>query len=185
MKGNIILGVTGSIAAYKAAELASRLTKLGYSVHVIMTRSAQEFITPLTFQTITGNKVHIDMFPLVEAPEVHHISLAKGANLVLFAPATANLMGKLANGIADDMLTTVSLAAWQKPRLLCPAMNTAMYDNPITQKNLQTLRDLGCRVVEPREALLACGDLGRGALAEVEDIVKAAVEILEAGYETH
>ena len=183
MEKDIILGVSGSIAAYKAAELARGLQKAGHRVHVIMTKSAQEFITPLTFQSLTGNKVHTEMFERLDAPDIHHISLAKRASLVLLAPASANLVGKLAGGIADDMLTTVALAAWQVPTLLCPAMNTAMYDNPIHQRNLQTLREtLGYRILEPQSGLLACGDTGRGALAPVEEILNAALLIVEEGH---
>lgn len=176
---HIVLGITGSIAAYRGADLARRLTKMGCSVHVILTKSAQEFIPAMTFQTLTGNRVCTDMFEKVDHPDVEHISLAKQADLVLYAPATANLIGKLANGIADDMLTTVAMAAWQKPNVLCPAMNTSMYENPIVQANLRKLRDFGYRIVEPKSALLACGDTGRGALASLEEIVAAVKEILE------
>lgn len=179
MSKQIVMGVTGSIAAYKAAEIAHGLLKKGYVLHVIMTKSAEEFIAPLTFQTLTRNKVYTDMFECIDAPDVRHISLAQRADLVLLAPATANLIGKLANGIADDMLTTVVMAAWRKPTVLCPAMNTAMYQNPIHQENLRKLRDIGYRLVEPRSADLACGDVGKGALADVEDIIRAATLILE------
>jgi phosphopantothenoylcysteine decarboxylase/phosphopantothenoylcysteine decarboxylase/phosphopantothenate--cysteine ligase len=179
MSRHVVLGVTGSVAAYKAAEIARQLVKAGCRVHVILTESAQEFITPLTFQSLTKEKVHTHMFERVDAPDIHHISLAKQADLVLLAPATANLIGKLASGIADDMLTTVAMAAWEKPTILCPAMNTAMYENPIQQANLKKLQDFGYTIVEPKEALLACGDKGRGALADVEDIVATALRILE------
>lgn len=183
MGKDVLLGVTGSIAAYKAAELARELTRAGHSVHVVMTKSAQEFITPLTFQTLTGNKVHTEMFGLLEAPSVEHISLAKRADLVILAPATANFIGKLAGGIADDMLTTVCMAAWRKPMLLCPAMNTAMYENPFHQENLRKLQTiLNCTVLQPRQGELACGDVGRGAMAQVSDILAAARERLEGPY---
>jgi phosphopantothenoylcysteine decarboxylase/phosphopantothenoylcysteine decarboxylase/phosphopantothenate--cysteine ligase len=178
---NIILGVTGSIAVYKAAEIANLLTKSGHSVHVIMTTAAQKFVTPLTFQTLTKNRVYTEMFDEIAYEDVRHISLAKGADAVIAAPASANLIGKLAGGIADDMLTTVMMAAWQKPTLICPAMNTAMYESPATQANIQTLTNRGVRVVEPREAVLACGDLGRGALASVDIIVAEVAKILEEG----
>lgn len=177
---HIVLGVTGSIAAYKAADLSSRLTKLGYSVHVIMTKSAQEFITSLTFQTITKNSVADDMFAKIDHTDVHHISLAKQADLVLIAPATANIIGKLANGIADDMLSTVAMAAWRKPLMICPAMNTNMYENPANQANMKTLAERGAHFVEPKAALLACGDVGKGALADVDSIVAAVQELLNA-----
>ncbi|MEG2000053.1 MAG: flavoprotein [Evtepia sp.] len=176
---HIVLGVSGSIAAYKAAELANQLTKAGYGVHVILTEAAQQFITPLTFQTLTKNKVHTGLFEAAVPMEVEHISLAKRADLVLLAPATANLIGKLANGIADDMLTTVAMAAWRKPTIICPAMNTQMYENPAQLENLARLQARGCTVVEPKSALLACGDIGKGAFADFFDImvaVKAALE---------
>ncbi len=174
---HILLGVTGSIAAYKAVDLASRLGKEGHSVHTILTKAAVQFIAPLTFQTITGNKAVTDMFENY-VPEVEHISLAKQADLALIAPATANFIAKAAAGIADDMLTTTLLAVRDTPILVCPAMNTAMYENPITQRNIRTLRELGYRFVEPREARLACGDVGRGALADLDTILSAVREEL-------
>ena len=176
---HIILGVTGSIAAYKAADIANTLTKKGHSVHVIMTDAATKLITPLTLQTLTKNKVHTDMFDEYKPSEVQHISLAKQADLMLIAPATANFIAKAAAGIADDMLTTVLCAFINKPVIICPAMNTNMYINPITQRNMDTLRELGFTFVEPREALLACGDLGKGALADVDTIIEAAMEFLK------
>ena len=171
MKKNIILGITGSIAAYKAADIANTLTKEGHSVHVIMTKAAMEFITPLTLQTLTKNKVHTDQFAPYIPSEVEHISLAQKADLFLVAPASADFIAKAAAGIADDMLTTVLLAAGNIPILVAPAMNTAMYENPITQRNIKMLTEFGFQFIEPREALLACGDLGKGALAETEDIL--------------
>ncbi len=175
---NIILGCTGSIAAYKTADIANRLTKEGFSVHCIMTYAAQKFITPLTLQTLTKNKVCTDMFDEYVPSEVQHISLAKSADLMLIAPATANFIGKAASGIADDMLTTVFMAVRGIPVVICPAMNTAMYENPVTQRNIRTLAELGYLFVEPREARLACGDLGRGALADVDRIVDFVMERL-------
>ncbi|AEY67955.1 bifunctional phosphopantothenoylcysteine decarboxylase/phosphopantothenate--cysteine ligase CoaBC [Clostridium sp. BNL1100] len=168
---NIILGVTGSIAAYKAADIANILTKRGYNVDVIMTKSAMEFITPLTFQSLTKNKVYWNMFEEITPKEIKHISLAKKADLCLLAPASANLIGKIASGIADDMLTTVVMAMNKIPVYICPAMNTNMYNNPIVQRNIRTLSELGYRFIDPKEAVLACGDLGKGALADVETIV--------------
>ena len=176
---NIILGVTGSIAAYKAADIANVLTKQGVGVHVIMTESACKLITPLTFQTLTKNKVHTDMWDEYQPSEVQHISLAKKADLMLIAPATANFIAKAAAGIADDMLTTVLAAFINKPVIICPAMNTAMYENPVTQRNIQTLKELGFTFVDPREAMLACGDLGKGALADVDTILEATEEFLK------
>lgn len=168
---NIILGVTGSIAAYKAADIANTLTKNGNSVHVIMTKAGQEFITPLTFQTLTKNKVHTDMFADYIPSEVEHISLAQKADIAVIAPASADFIAKAAAGIADDMLTTVILALKDKPIIICPAMNTAMYENPITQRNICTLKEYGFHFVEPRKAMLACGVVGQGALAEVDVIL--------------
>ncbi len=168
---NIILGVTGSVAAYKAAYIASILTKRGYNVDVIMTKSAMEFVTPLTFQSLTKNKVYWNMFEEIIPKEIKHISLAKKADLCLIAPASANVIGKIATGIADDMLTTVVMAMNQVPIFICPAMNTNMYNNPIVQRNIRTLSELGYRFIDPKEAVLACGDLGKGALADVETIV--------------
>jgi phosphopantothenoylcysteine decarboxylase/phosphopantothenoylcysteine decarboxylase/phosphopantothenate--cysteine ligase len=167
----IILGVTGSIAAYKAADIANQLTKSGIAVHTIMTESATQFVAPLTFQALTKNKVYTDMFETAFCPDVRHISLAQKADCCAIAPATANIIGKIASGIADDMLTTVVMAIKDKPIVICPAMNTAMYENPITQCNIAKLRDLGYLFVEPKESRLACGDLGKGALADTETII--------------
>lgn len=175
---HIILGITGSIAAYKAADIANALTKEGNAVHTIMTKSGTEFITPLTLQTLTKNKVYTDMFEAYEPSKVEHISLARRADLFLVAPASADFIAKAAAGIADDMLTTVLLAFCNKPIVICPAMNTAMYENPITQRNIKMLREYGFHFAEPREARLACGDLGRGALADVETIVSKVKEYL-------
>jgi len=175
----IILGVTGSIAAYKAADIANDLTKRGVAVHVIMTRAAQKLIAPITFQTLTRHRVYTDLFSDIYEPDVRHISLAQGACLCLVAPATANMIGKIAGGIADDMLSTVVMAMGGKPVLIAPAMNTAMYENPIVQENIRKLCGLNYRFIEPRQARLACGDVGRGALAEVEAIVKAVEEAFE------
>ncbi|MDR0885219.1 MAG: phosphopantothenoylcysteine decarboxylase [Clostridiales Family XIII bacterium] len=168
---NILLGVTGSIAAYKACEIASKLVKAGHTIDCIMTKSAQEFITPLSLQTITKNKVVTDMFRRLEVAEVEHISLAQKADIVLIAPATGNIIAKLAQGVADDMLTTVVLAAYKKRRIFAPAMNTDMYENPITQRNIAILKDQGWEMIEPIKKVLACGDYGNGALADVEDIL--------------
>ena len=175
----IILGITGSIAAYKAAEIANRLTKLNISVHTIMTDAATKFITPLTFQTLTKNKVYMDMFEEIFYHDVRHISLAQKADCFLIAPASANIIGKIAAGIADDMLTTVIMAFKNKPIIICPAMNTAMYENPITQRNIKTLTELGYLFIEPKESRLACGDLGKGALADIDEIIKITVSRLE------
>ena len=177
---NILLGVTGSIAAYKAADITSRLTKPGHNVDVILTESGSRIITPLTLQTLSRNKVYMDMFEEITPSEVKHISLAKKADVVLIAPATANIIGKIAYGIADDFLSTVVMAAANDtPVFIAPAMNTNMYENPIVQDNIEKLRSYGYRFIEPKESLLACGDLGKGALADVDTIV----EIIEGSKE--
>ncbi|HEX2925789.1 MAG TPA: bifunctional phosphopantothenoylcysteine decarboxylase/phosphopantothenate--cysteine ligase CoaBC [Ruminiclostridium sp.] len=178
---NIVLGVTGSVAAYKAAEISNILTKRGFNVDVIMTKSAVEFITPLTFQSLTKNKVYHNMFEEITPSEIKHISLAKKADLCLIAPASANVIGKIASGIADDMLTTVVMAMKKVPVYICPAMNTNMYENPIVQRNIKTLSEIGYRFIEPREAVLACGDLGKGALADVDTIISKVEEYFKAG----
>ncbi len=161
----VILGVSGGIAAYKMANVASALRKSGADVHVIMTKNATEFITPLTFETLTKNRCVVDTFARDFQYDVAHISLAKAADLILVAPATADVIAKMAHGIADDMLTTVVLAAKCK-KLVAPAMNTAMLENPITADNLQTLKRYGFEVIEPACGMLACEDVGRGKLPE-------------------
>ena len=168
----ILLGVTGGIAAYKAADLASRLTKEGCDVHVILTQNATEFITPLTFETLTGNKCLTSTFDRNFEWDVKHVSLAKCADAVVIAPATANVIAKLAHGLADDMLTTTVLAA-TCPKLVFPAMNTAMYENPITQDHIECLRRYGFTVAEPASGVLACKDVGKGRLPDTDTIVSA------------
>ncbi len=174
----IILGVTGSISAYKAAEIANLLTKNNLNVHTIMTQSATKLITPYTFQSLTKNKVYTEMFDDNFYPDIRHISLAKKADCFLIAPATANIIGKIASGIADDMLTTVVMAIKDKPVIICPAMNTAMYENPITQDNIKKLKMYGYIFVEPKESLLACGDIGKGALADIDTIIAKVNEAI-------
>ena len=168
LKGKtVLLGVSSSIAAYKAASLASLLVKQHANVHVLMTQNATRFISPMVFETLTGNKAPVDTFDRCFQFDVEHISLAKQADIVMVAPATANVAAKLAHGIADDMLTTTVLAC-KCPRLLSPAMNTQMYENPVTQDNLRILREYGWQVVEPASGHLACGDSGKGKLPEPE-----------------
>ena len=167
----VILGVTGSIAAYKAADLASRLVKQHAQVHVIMTRNAAEFITPVTFETLTGNKCLTDTFDRNFSFEVEHISLAKKADIALVAPATANVIAKMAHGLADDMLTTTLLAC-TCPVLIAPAMNTRMYENPITQDNLAFLEGYGFGIIEPETGHLACGDTGKGKFPDTDVILE-------------
>ena len=166
----VVLGVTGSIAAYKAASLASALKKLHCDVQVIMTANAANFINPVTFETLTGRKCLVDTFDRNFSFEVEHISVAKRADLVLVAPASANVIGKLAHGIADDMLTT-TLMACTCPKLISPAMNTAMYENPVLQDNLRLLEKYGYQIIEPASGHLACGDSGKGKMPEPDELL--------------
>ena len=171
---HIVVGITGGIAAFKTCQMVSDLTKK-YEVQVIMTPHATNFIHPLTFETLTGRKCLIDTFDRNFSYEVEHISVAKWADAFVVAPATANVIAKFAHGICDDMLTTTFLAC-KAPKVIAPAMNTNMYDNPITHQNLQSLRSLGMQIVEPVSGLLACGDTGRGKMADI-DIIEEAVEM--------
>ena len=173
----VVIGVSGGIAVYKTLDVISRLRKLGVNVNVIMTKSATEFVTPLSFQSLSQNYVVCDMFEDPKTWDVEHISLAKRADVFLIAPATANVIGKIANGIADDMLTTTVMATKAKV-LIAPAMNTNMYENPILQKNINTLKELGYNFVEPESGRLACGDTGKGKLASPETIVNEVVKLL-------
>lgn len=173
----IILGVTGGIAAYKAAELTRLLIRAGSNLHVIMTRGAAEFVTPLTFQTLSKNPVHTDIFSLTQEADVGHISLADRADLFVIAPATANIIGKTANGIADDLLSTTVMAT-KAPVLLAPAMNCNMYENPIVQENMEKLKKYGYHFIEPETGALACGYEGKGRMAEPADILEEIETIL-------
>lgn len=175
----VILGVTGGIAVYKAVELLRLLTKAGADVHVIMTRAAQEFVTPLTFQTLSANPVHTELFNLISEREIGHIALADRADLLIIAPATANIIAKLACGIADDMLTTTVMAT-KAPLLIAPAMNVNMYTNPIYRENEEKLRRAGHLFVPPEKGALACGWEGEGKLAAPEAILEAALTALAA-----
>lgn len=166
----VLLGVSSSIAAYKAAALASLLKKQGASVHVIMTKNAVQFISPLTFEELTGNRCVVDTFDRNFTYQVEHVALAKQADLAIVAPATANVLAKLSWGLADDMLTTTLLAC-RCPRLAAPAMNTAMYENPVTQDNLKRLKEYGWTLLEPAVGLLACGDVGAGKMMEPADMI--------------
>ncbi len=173
----VVLGVSGGIAVYKAVELLRLLTKSGAQVHVIMTKNAQEFVTPLTFQTLSGNPVHTDLFSLYQEQEIGHISLADQADLFVLAPATANLIGKIAHGLADDLLTT-SVMATKAPVLVVPAMNSNMYENPLYQRNEKLLAEAGYRIMEPVTGELACGWQGKGKLPEPEQILGVATGVL-------
>ena len=176
----VVVGVTGGIAAYKSVILVSELKKQGADVHVVMTKNATEFVTPLTFETRSGNRCISDMFERNFEFDVKHISLAKAADLIIVAPATANFIAKAAHGIADDMLTTVVLAA-KCPKLVAPAMNTAMYENPATQDNLNKIKEYGFKVIEPAEGLLACGDEGKGKMPEPDVLLQHV--LLEIAHE--
>ncbi len=173
----VLFGVTGGIAAYKALEVISLLKKSGAEVKVIMTKSAAEFVTPLTFQTVSQNMVACDMFEEPKAWEVRHISLAAWADVLVVAPATANICGKIASGIADDMLSTTFMAC-KASKIIAPAMNTGMYENPVVQRNIEVLKNLGIKFVEPVSGLLACGDTGKGRLAEPLGIYEKICEEL-------
>ena len=175
----VLLGVSGGIAVYKALDVISRLKKKGIEVKVIMTKSATEFVTPLSFQSLSENPVVIDMFDEPKAWEIQHISLAKWADLVVVVPATANIIGKVANGIADDMLSTTIMAT-KAEVIFCPAMNTNMYENKIVQKNMDTLKDLGYGFINPASGRLACGDIGRGKLENTEIIAEKIIKKLSS-----
>ncbi|QHF54849.1 MULTISPECIES: phosphopantothenoylcysteine decarboxylase [Streptococcus] len=176
---NITLAVTGSISAYKAADLTSQLTKLGHQVTVLMSQSAMDFITPLTFQSLSKNLVHTDVMIEENPSLIKHIDIAKETDLFLVAPASANTIAKLANGLADNIVTATALALPDRTKkLVAPAMNTNMYLNPATQKNLSRLADYGFEEIKPRKALLACGDFGTGALAETEYILEKVSQTL-------
>lgn len=172
LKGKtVVLGVTGSIAAYKAVDLVRALKEEGADVHVVMTESAQKFITPLTFQTLSQNPVATDLFSLSEESDIGHIKIARMADVVVVAPATANIMAKVAHGIADDYLSTILLAT-KAPVIFCPAMNPAMYENPATQENIEILKRRGVTVVEPETGPMACGEEGRGRFPSVDVILE-------------
>lgn len=173
----VLLGVTGGIACYKAAELASLLVKQHCNVRVLMTQNATEFIAPLTFESLTGNRVAVETFDRNRQWEIEHITLADQVDLVLIAPATANILAKLAHGLADDMLTTTVLAC-DCPKLAAPAMNTRMYENPVTQDNLQTLRRYGWEIIEPANGRLACGTIGKGKLPDPDHLLEPVLHAL-------
>ncbi|MCF6158527.1 MAG: phosphopantothenoylcysteine decarboxylase [wastewater metagenome] len=178
MPYHIVLGVTGSIAAYKAVEVVSRLMKLENQVTVVMTSTAQRFINPVTFRSISQNQVITDLFVENEIYNPNHISLNERADVIVIAPATANFIGKVVSGIADDALTCTVMAA-RSPVIIAPAMNDSMYLNPIVQKNIEKLRDLGYRIIEPEEGRLCTGNVGVGRLASVEKILTVIHEELE------
>ncbi|CCJ34180.1 bifunctional phosphopantothenoylcysteine decarboxylase/phosphopantothenate--cysteine ligase CoaBC [Caloramator australicus] len=176
MSKNVVLGVTGGIAAYKALDLVSKLRKKDINVDVIMTESATKFVTPLSFQSLSQNQVIVDMFLEPKSWEIQHISLADKADVLAIVPATANVIGKIANGIADDMLTTTVMAT-KAPVLIAPAMNVNMYENPIVQRNIQILKQYGYHIIEPIEGRLACGYVGKGKLNDI-DLIFDYIEML-------
>lgn len=173
----IVLGIGGGIAAYKCCELARLLVKVGADVHCVLTRAGERFVTPLTLQTLTRNPVHTDMFNLVQEREIGHISLAERAHLMLVAPATADLIAKVAHGICDDLLTT-TICATKAPVVFAPSMNEHMWENPITQENVARLRKFGYAFIEPAEGELACGYEGKGRLPEPALILKQIESII-------
>lgn len=175
----VVVGVSGGVAVYKALDVISRLRKKDVEVHVIMTKSATEFVTPLSFQSLSQNMVITDMFAEPKAWEIQHISLAKKADLMLIVPATANIIGKVANGIADDMLSTTIMAT-KAPVIFCPAMNTNMYENPIVQRNINLLKEFGYEFIEPASGRLACGDEGKGKLQDTEIIAEETLRRLHS-----
>ncbi len=177
MSKNIVVGVTGGIAAYKTVEVVSRLKKLSYNVDVVMTKSAQEFVTPLTFQTLSKNRVICDMFEKCNSYDVEHISIATKADAFLICPATANILGKVANGIADDFLSTTIMAT-KAPVIFALGMNTNMYENPIVQSNIKKLKEFGYLFVDVHDGILACGTSGKGRLAEPDVIVDKVREVV-------
>ena len=173
----ITLAVTGSISAYKAADITSQLTKLGLEVKVLMTPAARKFITPLTLQVLSKNPVGLDVMIEEDPQRIEHIDIGKETDIFLVAPASANTIAKLAMGLADNMVTSTALALPQgTKKLLAPAMNTKMLEHPATQRHLKLLQDYGYQIIQPRDAILACGDKGSGALATVETIVEAVKE---------
>ncbi|MBN1283154.1 MAG: bifunctional phosphopantothenoylcysteine decarboxylase/phosphopantothenate--cysteine ligase CoaBC [Proteobacteria bacterium] len=178
LKGkSIVFGIGGGIAAYKCCELARLLTKAGADVRCVLTSAGSQFVTPITLQTLTANPVHTDMWNLIQEKEIGHISLADRADLVLVAPATADLIAKVAHGICDDLLTTV-ICATKAPVLFAPSMNSNMWENPITQGNVAALKKHGYRFIEPAVGELACGYKGKGRLPEPSDILKVVVGML-------
>lgn len=177
-KNNIILGVTASIAIYKACDIVRRLKDEAFLVNVVMTAEAEELIRPIVFSSLSGNRVYGGLFNTPEAWEIEHVSLADKAGLVLIAPATANIIGKITCGICDDLLTCI-VAATQAPVLIAPAMNENMYKHKIVQENITKLKSLGYRFIEPRIGELACGKVGVGCLAEVEDVIKEVKKFLK------
>lgn len=177
-KKNIVLGITGSIAAYKACDLITHLSKKNLNIICVMTKEAESFITALTLETLSGNKVYTDMFALPDKREIAHVSLGEKADLIVICPATANIIGKLAAGICDDLLSAAVISS-TAPVLIAPAMNDRMYKNKITQRNMLELKKAGYRFIEPVTGRLACGHIGIGHLADTSQIIKTIEKILK------
>jgi len=177
-KKDVILGITGSIAAYKACEIITRLGKKGRNVICVMTKEAEKFITPLTLETLSGNRAHRDMFALPDTREIAHVSLARKAALILICPATANIIAKLASGLCDDLLSATVISS-TAPVLIAPAMNDGMYKNRTTQRNIQELKKAGYKFIDPVKGRLACGYVGVGHLAETSRIINRIEKILK------
>lgn len=169
---HIVIGVCGGVAAYKACDLVSKLSKKNYEIKVVLTQNAQEFVRPIVFESLSKNKCEVSLFDETNEDPIAHITLAKWADIMVLVPATANVIAKVVHGIADDIVTTTFLACFRK-KLICPAMNVHMYENEVTQRNIQLAKELGYHFVEPVVGHLACNDTGKGKLADVEDIVKA------------
>jgi phosphopantothenoylcysteine synthetase/decarboxylase len=178
LNANILLGVSGGVAAYKAVDLASKLAGAGASVRTAMTANACQLVAPKSFEAVTSGPVYTDLWSASQDHDVEHVSLATWADLVVVAPATADILAKMASGICDDLLSTILCVCWQRPVLLAPAMNTRMWANPIVQRNVQTLTGLGFRTIGPESGRLACGDVGPGRMAEPSQIVEAITELI-------
>lgn len=174
---NILLGVSGGIAAYKAVDLASKLTASGANVKTVMTENACQLVGAKSFEAVTGSAVYISLWSSSEEYEISHISLAEWADIVVAAPATANIIGKAASGICDDLLSTVLCTGWAKPVLLAPAMNNNMWSNPVVQRNVEAIKEVGFEIIGPEEGRLACGTEGMGRMSEPQDILEAVLEI--------
>ena len=178
LNANILLGVSGGVAAYKAVDLASKLTGAGASVKTVMTANACQLVAPKSFEAVTSGPVYTDLWSASQDHDVEHVSVATWADLVVVAPATANILAKIAGGICDDLLSTILCVCWQRPVLLAPAMNTRMWANPIVQRNVRTLIELGLRTIGPESGRLACGDVGPGRMAEPSEIVEAITDLI-------
>ncbi len=174
---NVLLGVSGGIAAYKAVDLASKLTAAGANVRTVMTENACQLVGAKSFEAVTGSAVYISLWNSSEEHEINHISLTDWADIIVVVPATANIIGKAANGICDDLLSTVLCTGWAKPILLAPAMNNNMWSNPVVQRNVESIRRMGYEIIGPAEGRLACGTEGMGRMSEPQDILEAVAKI--------